>query len=147
MFSGTYYHVKDNKNRLRIPAKFSKELGTTYMIGKSAIDDEILSIYPLETFEEFSKNKYSPFNPKLELAATIFFGSYFEVSEDGQGRLQITDAIKQMVELDKDIVSVGAQTHVNLMSKKTYQRLYGKMSYAEALALLDEEYNKNNNKQ
>lgn len=144
MFFGTYFHQMDSKNRIRIPSKFSKELGTNYVIGRSAMENT-LSIYTIEGFKKISEKKHSPFNRAAEKAYTLFFGSYFDVTEDGQGRLLITEAVKKMVNLEKDIVFVGAEDHVNLMSKSTYDALNADLSYEEALAILDSEYEKHQN--
>lgn len=141
MFFGTYFHQMDSKNRIRIPSRFSKELGTTYVIGRSAMENT-LAIYPLEAFKKISQKKHSPFNRQAEMAYTLFFGSYFEVTEDGQGRLQITEAIKKFAPLEKDIVFVGAEDHINLMSKSQYDSLSQSLSYDDALAILDEQYEK-----
>ncbi len=141
MFFGTYFHQMDAKNRIRIPSRFSKELGANYVIGRSAMDDT-LAIYTLDGFKKISEKKHSPFNKKAEMAYTLFFGSYFEVSEDTQGRLQLTEAIRKMVNLDKEIVFVGAEDHINLMSKSRYDSLSETLSYEDALEILDSEYEK-----
>lgn len=143
MFFGTYYHQMDAKSRIRIPSKFSRELGTTYVVGRSAIDN-VLAIYTLEDFDRISAKKHSPFNVLAETAYSVFFGSYFEVSEDTQGRLLITENIKKLVTLEKDIVFVGAADHINLMSKTRYEKMQESMSYEEALSILDAEYEKHN---
>lgn len=143
MFFGTYYHQMDAKSRIRIPSKFSRELGTTYVVGRSAIDN-VLAIYTVEDFDRISSKKHSPFNGLAETAYSMFFGSYFEVSEDTQGRLLITENIKKLVTLEKDIVFVGAADHINLMSKTRYDLMQKSMSYEEALSILDAEYEKHN---
>lgn len=143
MFFGTYYHQMDAKSRIRIPSKFSRELGTTYVVGRSSIDN-VLAIYTLEDFDRISQKKHSPFNKIAEAAYTVFFGSYFEVNEDTQGRLQITENIKRLVTLEKDIVFVGAADHINLMSKTRYEEMQNSMTYDEALSILDAEYEKHN---
>lgn len=141
MFFGTYFHQMDAKNRIRIPSRFSKELGTNYVIGRSAMGDA-LAIYTLEGFKKISEKKHSPFNKKAEMAYTLVFGSYFEVNEDTQGRLQITENIKKLCNLEKEIVFVGAEDHINLMSKSRYDALSETLSYEDALAILDAEYEK-----
>lgn len=143
MFFGTYYHQMDAKSRIRIPSKFSRELGTTYVIGRSAIENA-LAIYTLEDFTRISEKKHSPFNRAAEAAYTVFFGSYFEVTEDTQGRLQINENIKKLLTFEKDIVFVGAADHINLMNKSRYEELQNSMSYEEALTILDAEYEKHN---
>ena len=141
VFFGTYFHQMDAKNRIRIPAKFGKELSSKYIVGKSSIDGA-LAIYTLEGFQKVSKKKHSPFNAKAEMAYTLFFGSYFEVAEDGQGRLQITDAIRKIVNLEKDLVSIGADDHINLMSRSRFERMQEELSFEDALAILDEQSSK-----
>ncbi len=142
MFFGTYFHQMDAKNRIRIPSRFKNELGTTYVVGRSAMPGA-LALYTIEEFTEIAKKKHSPFNKAAEMAYNVFFGSYFEVSEDTQGRLQITEAIKKIVSLDKDIVFIGAQDHINLMSRRTFDAMNEALSYDDALEILDKEYQKN----
>lgn len=142
MFFGTYFHQIDAKNRIRIPSKFSKELGSTYVIGRSAMEGT-LAIYSKEDFDRISKKHHSPFNKQLEMAYSMFFGYYFEVTEDSQGRLQLTDAIRKLFNLDKnekDIVFVGAQDHINLMSKSKHEKMFEEMSFDTALEYLNNAY-------
>ncbi len=141
MFFGTYFHQMDAKNRIRIPANFGKELSSRYVVGKSSIDGA-LAIYTLEGFQKVSKKKHSPFNAKAEMAYTLFFGSYFEVEEDAYGRLQITDAIRKIVPLEKELVSIGADDHINLMSRSRFERIQQELSFEEALDILDEQASK-----
>lgn len=144
MFFGTYFHQKDTKNRIRIPSRFSKELGTSYVIGRSCLDDTLV-IYTNKDFERISAKTHSPFNKKAEQAYTKYFGSFFQVNEDSQGRLQLTDPIIKLVDLGKDIVFVGAQDHINLMSKEQYDRINAEMDDEEMLDILNQEYEKSLN--
>ncbi len=150
MFFGTYFHQMDAKNRIRIPSRFKSELGTTYVVGRSAMPGA-LAIYTTEAFAEIAQKKHSPFDRKAEMAYNVFFGSFFEVSEDTQGRLQITEAIKKILpldkDIDKDIVFIGAQDHINLMSRRTYDGMNEALSYDDALEILDKEYQKNKEEQ
>ncbi|MBQ3165817.1 MAG: hypothetical protein IJC01_00610 [Clostridia bacterium] len=143
VFFGTYFHQMDAKNRIRIPAKFGKDLGSTYVLGRSSIEGA-LAIYTADGFKRVSKKTHSPFNKQAEKAYSLFFGSYFEVSEDGQGRLQISDAIRKLVNLEKDVVSIGAEDHINLMSKSRYDKLMEELSFEDALSILDDEFEKSN---
>lgn len=141
MFFGTYFHQMDAKNRIRIPSKFSKELGESCFIGRSAMGNA-LAIYTPEAFAKISKKNHSPFNASAESAYTKFFSTYFNVNEDGHGRMLINETLIKLGHLEKDVVFIGADDHINLMSKSAYDALNDEMSYEDALAILDAEYEK-----
>lgn len=144
MFFGTYFHKKDSKNRIRIPSKFSDKLGHSYFIGRSSVDGAI-AVYGEKEFVATNGYKRSPFNSPAEKAWTIYSSSFFYVSEDGEGRLLLTEGILRKLcpdGLEKDIVSIGVGDHINIMSKSTYDALNDDMSFEDALKILDEDYEK-----
>ena len=54
MFLGTYEHVIDNKNRLRIPPKFRKDMQSGMVISKG--NDGCLFLMPKEQFDFILKS-------------------------------------------------------------------------------------------
>ena len=99
MFKGVFEHQLDDKNRLRIPSKFKKELtgeqgDKTYSFFRGmnrcicVMSDEELD----DTISSISDEGISEANP----ASALFFGSIFSAEEDVQGRVVLPAALKKM---------------------------------------------------
>ncbi len=146
MFFGTYFHQVDSKKRVRVPSKFGKELGSSYILGPSSIRGAI-AIYKTEDYHTISQKRHSPFNRELEEAYTVFFGRYMDVTEDAQGRLFLSNDIRSFFDFnddDKELVFVGSQDHINMMSKSCYEKMNQNMSFDKALEILDKAFEKEN---
>lgn len=123
MFKGVFEHQLDDKNRLRIPSKFKKELtgehgektysffrGLNNCICVMADDelDETLSSLADEGVSEASK------------ASALFFGSIFSAEEDAQGRVVLPAMLKRMAGINKNVVTLGRGKRLEIWSAENY---------------------------
>ena len=123
MFKGVFEHQLDDKNRLRIPSKFKKELtgdhgektysffrGLNNCICVMADDelDEMLSSLADEGVSEASK------------ASALFFGSIFSAEEDAQGRVVLPAMLKRMAGINKNVVTLGRGKRLEIWSAENY---------------------------
>ena len=123
MFKGVFEHHLDDKNRLRIPSKFKKELtgehgektysffrGLNNCICVMADDelDETLSSLADEGVSEASK------------ASALFFGSIFSAEEDAQGRVVLPTMLKRMAGINKNVVTLGRGKRLEIWSAENY---------------------------
>ena len=123
MFKGVFEHQLDDKNRLRIPSKFKKELtgehgektysffrGLNNCICVMADDelDETLSSLADEGVSEASK------------ASALFFGSIFSAEEDAQGRVVLPTMLKRMAGINKNVVTLGRGKRLEIWSAENY---------------------------
>ena len=139
MFKGMVEHQLDDKNRLRIPSKFKKELtgengeksysffrGMNRCICVMADDDLD------ETLGSLAEEGISESSP----ASTLFFGSIFSAEEDAQGRVVLPSALKKMAGINKNIVTLGRGKRLEIWSAERYEAYLEGIDYDAELKKL-----------
>ena len=139
MFKGMFEHQLDDKNRLRIPSKFKKELtgengeksysffrGMNRCICVMAdddLDDTIASI----SEEGISESNH---------ASAMFFSSIFSAEEDAQGRVVLPSMLKKMAGIQKDIVTIGRGKRLEIWAAEKYYEYLEGIDYDSELKKL-----------
>ena len=134
LFRGIYEHQLDDKNRLRIPAKFKKGLTgehgeKTYSFTRGingciyVFPDEVLD----ETLEELSEEKLG----EASKASLLFFSSIFSAEEDGQGRVVLPSKLRQMAGIQKDVVTIGRGKRLEIWAAEKYNAYIEGVDYDE----------------
>ncbi len=123
MFKGVFEHQLDDKNRLRIPSKFKKELtgehgekSYSFFRGMNrcicVMADDLLD----DTISSLSEEGIS----ESSEASTLFFGSIFSAEEDAQGRVVLPSALKKMAGINKNIVTLGRGKRLEIWAAEKY---------------------------
>ncbi len=139
MFKGIFEHQLDDKNRLRIPSKFRKELTgehgeKTYSFFRGmnrcicVMADELLD----ETISELSDEAIS----ESSEASTLFFGSIFSAEEDAQGRVVLPTLLRKMAGIKKDIVTLGRGKRLEIWAAERYYEYIEGVDYDAELKKL-----------
>lgn len=117
MFIGEYQHSLDTKNRINVPSKLRDELGNKFVITKGL--DGCLYAYPLDEWHKLEeKLKTLPLTNKDARAFVRFFFAGACVAEtDKQGRVLLPQNLKEYAGIEKEIVSIGVLTRVEIWSK------------------------------
>ena len=120
MFIGEYQHALDSKNRIIVPAKLREGLGNKFVITKGL--DGCLYAYPLQEWEVLeNKLKTLPLtNKDARSFVRFFFSGACEVELDKQGRGLIPQNLKEYAGIEKDIVSIGVLSRVEIWSKEKW---------------------------
>ena len=139
MFKGMFEHQVDDKNRLRIPSKFKKELsgengeksysffrGMNRCICVMADDvlDESISSIAEEGISESNK------------ASMMLFGSIFSAEEDAQGRVTLPTMLKKIAGIQKDVVTVGRGKRLEIWAAERYYEYMEGIDYDSELKKL-----------
>ena len=121
MFSGTYHHNIDSKGRIIIPSKFREELSDGFVLTKGL--DDCLFLFPMSEWIIFrNKLKAVPLTSKEGRAFTrYFFANAVECEMDRQGRLNIPSELRKHAHIDKEVVSIGVDSRVEIWSKAGWQ--------------------------
>ena len=139
MFSGTYEHQLDDKNRLRIPSRFKKELSgelgdKTYCFfrGKNRCicvmaEDELMEMLSSLASEGLSESS------KITRA---IFGSISVAEEDAQGRVVLPATLRAMAGIKKDIVTLGVGNRLEIWSAENYAEYMSDIDYDAELEKL-----------
>ena len=121
MFSGEYNHTIDTKGRLIVPSKFREQLGNEFMITKGL--DGCLFVYSMEEWENIEKSfREKPLTSKdARKFMRFFFAGACSCEVDKQGRILIPTNLREYAGIDKDVVSVGVLSRVEIWSKDKWQ--------------------------
>ena len=121
MFIGEYQHALDNKNRIIIPSKFREGLGEKFVLTKGL--DGCLYVYTTSEWKILEeKLKTLPLTNKDARAfVRLFFSGANEIDVDKQGRALIPQNLLEYANIEKDIVSIGVSTRIEIWSKAKWQ--------------------------
>jgi len=119
--SGLVEHALDEKSRLVVPARFRERLGAGFVLT-IARPDPCLALYPSAIWAEFCARLESA--PRKDDAFRRMVRSIFAHTEDvgcdAQGRILIPAALRAYAAIDREVVSVGAMTRVEIWAKERY---------------------------
>ena len=139
MFKGMVEHQLDDKNRLRIPSKFKKELtgengekSYSFFRGMNRCicvmaDDELD-----DTIASISEEGISESNQ----ASAMFFSSIFSAEEDAQGRVVLPAMLKKRAGIQKDIITLGRGKRLEIWAAEKYYEYLEGVDYDSELKKL-----------
>ena len=121
MLHGEFNHSIDEKGRLIIPAKLRDHLGENFVICNGL--EGCLFVYSQEEWNKFVTELEAL--PRMSKDARIykryFFGSASEGTFDKQGRVLVPPPLRKTANLEKDVVLVGVQDHVEIWDKARWE--------------------------
>lgn len=124
MFIGEYQHNLDAKGRIIIPSKFRDELNATFFLTRGL--DGCLTIYSNEQWEKMfvEVNKLPTTKKAARQYVRMLTSTATECSLDNQGRIQIPQFLSQPVNITKECVVIGANDHIEIWDKATWDSYY-----------------------
>jgi MraZ protein len=141
MFLGEFQHNLDEKGRLAIPARYREELGERFIITRGF--DRCLIGFPMERWEQVAAKADA-----LSLAQSdsrqlrrALFANAEPVEFDRQGRVLISQNLRDYAGLDGQVAIVGNNTFFEIWSRERWQDELAKLDaksseLAEGLASL-----------
>ena len=130
VFTGTYEHTIDSKNRLAIPSDIRQQVQR--QMGASAGDaihlyvtlgeDQALSLYTEDGFEHRAKELDDSQLDAEELLAyeRILFSLARRVELDKQGRVRLPEALLKQAELGTEVVLLGVKDHLEIRNRQQW---------------------------
>lgn len=138
-FSGRYDHQLDDKNRLRIPAKFKKgltdengEANYSFALGMN----KCVYVFPNSILEEIVEQVSQESLGGATKASLLFFSHIYAAEEDAQGRVVMPAALKQLVGIKKDIVTIGYGRRLEIWAAERYEQYVSDANYDEEFKTL-----------
>lgn len=118
-FTGSVEHALDDKARLIVPARYRERLGTGFFLT-IAQPDPCLALYPAAAWAEFcSRLEAAPRkDERYRRLVRHLFAHTEEVACDAQGRLLIPAALRTYSGIERDVVSIGSLTRVEVWAKE-----------------------------
>ena len=120
-FMGEYEHNTDAKGRLIIPSRFRELLGDTFVITKGY--EGCLIVYSNEEWDNFATRLASmpEHNADVRRLVRIFLSGATECEVDKQGRILIPARLREYAGIEKEVMVVGALSHVELWDSKKWE--------------------------
>ena len=124
MFIGEYQHNLDSKGRIVVPGKFREELHTTFILTRGL--DGCLTIYSLKQWEKMFEelDKLPTTKRAARQYVRMLTSTATECTLDTQGRIQIPGFLAKPVNITKECVVIGANDHIEIWDKKTWENYY-----------------------
>ena len=120
MFMGTTYNSIDDKNRMIVPSRLRNELGGSCVLTKGL--DKCLYIYTTENWtRQMQKIEELPeSDPKVRAFIRHFCANAVECVFDKQGRVVIPQELKSYAGIDKELVTMGAMSKIEVWAKEIW---------------------------
>ena len=117
MFMGEYNHSIDQKGRLIVPSKFREQLGNEFVVSKGL--DGCLFVYSNEEWQRIEeKFREIPLTTKdARKFSRFFFAGAATCEVDKQGRILLPSNLREYAAIEKEVVSVGVLSRVEIWSK------------------------------
>ena len=125
MYSGEAITALDDKNRITVPRKYRDVmdgLGHSQFFMTRGFDKSIF-LFPRQQWDIIRGQaaRYSSMDAHAIDFRRMFFGSVEEVQLDKQGRVPVPPHLREHAEIDKDIVFVGVDDHLELWSRENWR--------------------------
>lgn len=120
MFMGQFDHSLDEKGRLTIPSKFRDGLGPQFVVSKGL--DGCLYAYPMSEWEKIGEKLNSLPNNLKEVRKfkRFFMASATTVDCDKQGRVLLSQSLREYAGLLKDATLVGMNDRIEIWDAKKF---------------------------
>ncbi len=128
LFSGTYEHSIDAKNRLAIPSPVREELerggdGKMLYVAPGLLD-RTMAIWPQKHFIAMANQL--PQGPLPDLDQLVFEGIFFSfthgVEPDSQGRILVPEALMKEIGIGRQVVITGMRDHLAVWNRDDFAK-------------------------
>jgi MraZ protein len=119
-FLGEYQHALDAKGRFILPARFREHLGDQAYVTSE--NDGCLALWRPEEFDVKASEIRERARQGERDVQRAFFAGAMEASPDKQGRVAISQALRDFAGLERDVVVVGLFDHIEIWDAAAWQR-------------------------
>ncbi len=124
MFFGTHRISLDDKNRMRLPAKFRTKIGDDFVLCLGT--DGCLFVMSESQFEQFiSKIEDVPLSShESQDAIRAITSRVYIPEEDAQGRFILPADLKKATSINKKVVFMGVRNRIEIWSEELYNKKF-----------------------
>ena len=122
---GNFQHSLDDKNRIRLPSNFRKEIGDEYFLMPGS--NGCIFVYKADETQKVLSTLLSleSLDPDQSLMLTKIAAFSRAVTADGQGRFMLPDDLIEFAGINKDVRMVGAFTDGQIWGGGGWQAQFG----------------------
>ncbi len=136
MLLGQFEYNLDAKGRVFIPSKLKDSLGESFVLAKSM--DPCIAIYSKEMWENYVSKLSALPEMKARGIRRFVFSTAIEASVDSQGRVLITQPLREYAKLEKEVTIIGNGDHAEIWNAARYEEYMNSQSVDEMVDTLME---------
>lgn len=123
---GNFQHQLDDKNRIRLPAKFRADLGDKYILMPGT--GGCIYVYKADETQKIlaTLNDMQSMDPVKEEWIRSLVSEGCSVDADSQGRFVLPGNLQEIAGINKDVRVVGSISKVELWSEERWQQRLAK---------------------
>ena len=129
--TGTYQHLIDSKGRISVPSRLREDLGETFYVTMSM--NKCLTAYPMNIWSKFEE-KASAMPLVKQNKMRPLFANALKCDVDPQGRILLTQALRDIAGLKKNVTFVSVGTYVELWDSETWSPIAVEENTSDKLA-------------
>jgi MraZ protein len=126
ILTGTFIRLVDEKLRVSIPKRIREAMKCTVrgVLYVAPGTDRSLGIYSEEAFSQIAERltQVSPTRQDVRAFLRLFYAQAQRVELDRQGRLRIPQELARLAQLDKEVVLLGVQNHLELWASDQWKQ-------------------------
>lgn len=119
-----------------MPSKHREQLGSVFMITKGL--DGCLNVYSMEEWQKYSEKLDALPKNKMAAVRRFIYANASEVTPDGQGRVGISQVLRDFAGIDKNIVIVGCGNYAEIWAEDKWDEQNSDDNLADIASLMDE---------
>lgn len=129
--TGTWPRSLDDKGRLAVPKRLREELGSdlaSLFVAQGT--EQSLMIYTPESFDLLAQRYSEKSGAKADIRGfmRLFYARAERVGVDSQGRIRIPDRLKGFAGLDREVVLLGVNDHLELWDTARWEDYVGSLN-------------------
>lgn len=121
MLTGQYLHTVDSKGRVFVPAKFRGDLQGSLVIVKGL--DECIVLYNEAQWNAFIKKLEAYGDMQMKKIKRFILASAFNTELDSQGRIVISQELREHAGIEKEISFVGLNNCVEIWRPDKFREI------------------------
>ncbi|MBP6868775.1 MAG: division/cell wall cluster transcriptional repressor MraZ [Candidatus Pacebacteria bacterium] len=121
MFIGEYRHTFDTKNRVSLPAKFRKAIGTSVIVTRGL--DHCLFVYSKTAWKKEAEKiaKHATGNAAGRGLSRLMLAGASEADVDSAGRILVPDYLRTFAGLSDKAVIAGVSERIEIWDEKAWE--------------------------
>ena len=129
--TGIYHHTIDAKGRIAIPARLREELGDTFYVTLSM--EKCLSVYSIDSWDKFME-KINAMPKAKQIKMRPLFSHAAKCELDGQGRILLSQTLRDFACLRKSVTIVGAGGSAEIWDSEAWEPINAAETTPEYIA-------------
>jgi len=134
---GKFHHTIDAKGRVFIPARLREKLGESFYVTISF--EDCLTVYSNERWKK-AVDKLESLTQAAQMELRPIFSNAAPVELDSQGRIQLTQNLRETAGLKRDVTIVGTGLYVQIWDAEAYKLVEAQETNRENLKNVIEKY-------